>query len=380
MPEIEMWRIFASLGVPGLALGIFYMLFRAFHWDFPRVPQKWVGPLVLLFMLLTSAIVFYALTLWAPQSSASTNGNDLKTPTTAPTTERREREPLQVNCSLRDDLCSWYIAESDTLKRFPAIDGSLDAYYGGADAEILIPGLWAGDILSGVTDPLAKSQLQRSLLRVIPQLVAARDAYHKGERTMELDDAWNLFPTKRRMAADLTGFSAFARILYPKYAELENDDDMLRRRDALIGSLRANWKLPENVLNRESDRDAETRLFYDILTWRTTPVFALRITNPDSVKYAIDELELVSHEYRPFKDTMVSGPIEVLANVRFRLRGSETTQIAAPVNVGIAPGDVGDILVHIESTKKAYYKIQLALKSNRDTLWQSAPLYLIYNY
>ncbi len=67
--ESKLFRIFVSLGVPGLALGIFYLLFRTFDWTFPIVPSNWVGPIIVLFMLLTSSIVFYALTLWRPRTS-----------------------------------------------------------------------------------------------------------------------------------------------------------------------------------------------------------------------------------------------------------------------------------------------------------------------
>jgi hypothetical protein len=61
--ESSVLRVLVSLGVPGVALGIFYLLFRKFNW---RVPEAWVGPAVVLFMVLTSSIVFYALTLWGP--------------------------------------------------------------------------------------------------------------------------------------------------------------------------------------------------------------------------------------------------------------------------------------------------------------------------
>ena len=64
--ESKLFKVFASLGVPGLALGVFYMLFRVFDWQFPIVPTIWVGPIIILFMLLTSGIVFYTLSLWRP--------------------------------------------------------------------------------------------------------------------------------------------------------------------------------------------------------------------------------------------------------------------------------------------------------------------------
>lgn len=70
MAQVELWKVFISLGVPGLTLGVFYMLFRKFEWQFSKVPRQWVGPIVVLFLILTAGIIFYALTLWAPQ-----NGN-----------------------------------------------------------------------------------------------------------------------------------------------------------------------------------------------------------------------------------------------------------------------------------------------------------------
>lgn len=71
MAQVELWKVFTSLGVPGLALGVFYMLFRKFEWQFSKVPRAWVGPIVILFLVLTAGIIFYALTLWAPTSRQS---------------------------------------------------------------------------------------------------------------------------------------------------------------------------------------------------------------------------------------------------------------------------------------------------------------------
>jgi hypothetical protein len=71
MPDIELWKVFVSLGVPGLALGVFYFLFRTFNWRFPNVPKVWVGPLVLVFIVVTAGLIVYSLSLWAPRSSRS---------------------------------------------------------------------------------------------------------------------------------------------------------------------------------------------------------------------------------------------------------------------------------------------------------------------
>jgi hypothetical protein len=76
IPTVEIWKVFASLGVPGLALGILYLLFRRFHWKLPSVPQAWIGPLLLLFMFIVGGIVVYALTLWRPEYSANSGSSD----------------------------------------------------------------------------------------------------------------------------------------------------------------------------------------------------------------------------------------------------------------------------------------------------------------
>lgn len=68
--EINILKLVISLGMPGLILGVFYMLFRMFNFKFPIVPKAWVGPIIVIFMLIVGLITFYALTLWAPQVNA----------------------------------------------------------------------------------------------------------------------------------------------------------------------------------------------------------------------------------------------------------------------------------------------------------------------
>ena len=67
--ESKLFKMFVSLGVPGLALGVFYMLFKKFDWNFTNVPPEWVGPIIILFMILTTGIIFYTLSLWKPRSA-----------------------------------------------------------------------------------------------------------------------------------------------------------------------------------------------------------------------------------------------------------------------------------------------------------------------
>lgn len=73
MPEVSLWQIFASLGVPGLALGVMYMLYKKFNWKFEAVPSSWVGPIVVLFLVLIFAIVLTALVLWGPNRYSQNN-------------------------------------------------------------------------------------------------------------------------------------------------------------------------------------------------------------------------------------------------------------------------------------------------------------------
>jgi hypothetical protein len=62
----DFWRIVASLGVPGLALGIFYMLFKGASRQWP-ITRKWTPLFLALWMLLGVGIVFFALERYAPE-------------------------------------------------------------------------------------------------------------------------------------------------------------------------------------------------------------------------------------------------------------------------------------------------------------------------
>jgi hypothetical protein len=60
------WKIFVSLGVPGVALGIFYAFLRAFSWDLSSLnPMIQVG-LVILFLLIVAFITLMTLHMWRP--------------------------------------------------------------------------------------------------------------------------------------------------------------------------------------------------------------------------------------------------------------------------------------------------------------------------
>ncbi len=69
MSDLSLWKLGVSLGVPGFALAVFYMLFQKFNWKIPAVSKSWAGPLMLVFLLLTASLIFSALYLWAPQNT-----------------------------------------------------------------------------------------------------------------------------------------------------------------------------------------------------------------------------------------------------------------------------------------------------------------------
>lgn len=60
------WKIITILGVPGLALGVFYMLFKLFNFKVSKISVAWSGPLALVFLIIVGGITAYALKLYAP--------------------------------------------------------------------------------------------------------------------------------------------------------------------------------------------------------------------------------------------------------------------------------------------------------------------------
>jgi hypothetical protein len=66
--DIKYWKAFAALGVPGLALGIFYKLYQKFDWPLKNIPTDRMFILVLVFMGIIAAVVLFALFLWRPRS------------------------------------------------------------------------------------------------------------------------------------------------------------------------------------------------------------------------------------------------------------------------------------------------------------------------
>lgn len=82
--ESRILRILVSLGIPGVALGILYLLFRQFHFEFETIPAVYAAWIAALFMLIVGGIIFYSLARWAPAQSPKGKKKQLEEPRTDP--------------------------------------------------------------------------------------------------------------------------------------------------------------------------------------------------------------------------------------------------------------------------------------------------------
>ena len=73
--DVKYWKALAALGVPGVALGLFYKLYDKLDWPLASLPPEQVFTLALVFMLLIAAVVFFTLFLWRPRPEVKTTSN-----------------------------------------------------------------------------------------------------------------------------------------------------------------------------------------------------------------------------------------------------------------------------------------------------------------
>lgn len=69
--EHKILRIATVLGVPGLALGVMYLLLRSFGFSFSTIDPLMSGAIAIIFLLVVGGITSYALHLWRPQIQTS---------------------------------------------------------------------------------------------------------------------------------------------------------------------------------------------------------------------------------------------------------------------------------------------------------------------
>jgi len=72
MPEAELMRVLVSLGIPGVALGVFYLLLRRFGFKFEQISKAWAAIIAIIFLLIVGGVTFYALRLWGPTPHSKT--------------------------------------------------------------------------------------------------------------------------------------------------------------------------------------------------------------------------------------------------------------------------------------------------------------------
>lgn len=69
--EYKIIRALVVLGVPGVALGVFYLLLRNFNFHFAIIDPTGAVIIAVLFLLIVGGITFYAIHRWAPQRNSA---------------------------------------------------------------------------------------------------------------------------------------------------------------------------------------------------------------------------------------------------------------------------------------------------------------------
>lgn len=89
-------KILVTLGVPGLALGVFFGLYNKFGFTFAPVPANWTGPIAIVFLVLVAAVVIFALrTGWG--RSGPQVGSNAEAEPIVPAGYRRLRVVVMAN-------------------------------------------------------------------------------------------------------------------------------------------------------------------------------------------------------------------------------------------------------------------------------------------
>ena len=80
--EPKLLKVLTVLGVPGVALGVFYLLLRMFDFRFSAIDPTWSAVTAIVFLLVVAAVTAFALHRWSPKTStekvshSKTGGNE----------------------------------------------------------------------------------------------------------------------------------------------------------------------------------------------------------------------------------------------------------------------------------------------------------------
>lgn len=76
--EAKFIKPLIALGVPGVALGIFFLLLNKFNFQFSQVSAPWTVAIVLLFLLIVGSVTLFALHRWSPDKEIKTAKDEKK--------------------------------------------------------------------------------------------------------------------------------------------------------------------------------------------------------------------------------------------------------------------------------------------------------------
>jgi len=77
--ESRLLKILVVLGVPGVALGVFYLLLKQFGFEFSRIGSNASAIIAMTFLLLVGGITFFALHRWGPSKGQQYDSIDRNT-------------------------------------------------------------------------------------------------------------------------------------------------------------------------------------------------------------------------------------------------------------------------------------------------------------
>ena len=96
--EVKLIRPLIVLGVPGVALGFFYLLLRTFDFDFETIGPTWSAIVAIVFLLVVGGVTLRALRLWAPERPKTPTPDE---PTPPETVARADEPPDELRVQTR---------------------------------------------------------------------------------------------------------------------------------------------------------------------------------------------------------------------------------------------------------------------------------------
>jgi len=74
--ESKIIKSLIVLGIPGVALGVFYLLFKNFNFQFDAIPPVLSAVIAIVFLLIVGGVTLFALYNWAPSKKKDTRDHE----------------------------------------------------------------------------------------------------------------------------------------------------------------------------------------------------------------------------------------------------------------------------------------------------------------